>query len=176
MTEKKNFIREFSRYLHKTQRQDNFYSILVGHWTVLYPALSTQLILLTSKVGRVFVLISFHHKRARNFLIHLEYVGEYGPDNVRYKYPEIGRKYYEYRSNDTAAKTIQVTDSDWINAESGTEETSTVPTQYSLYPGQQQIEEIIKNYNNVPQKYFINEGYFLFDKSDLIKETYYWIK
>ena len=44
MTEKKNFIREFSRYLHKTQRQDNFCSILVGHWTVLYPTLSTQLI------------------------------------------------------------------------------------------------------------------------------------
>ena len=85
MTEKKNFIREFSRYLHKTQRQDNFCSILVGHWTVLYPPLSTQLILLTSKVGRVFVLIFFHHKRARNFLKHLEYVGEYGPDNVRYE-------------------------------------------------------------------------------------------
>ena len=85
MTEKKNFIREFSRYLHKTQRQDNFCSILVGHWTVLYPTLSTQLILLTSKVGCVFVLIIFHHKRARNFLKHLEYVGEYGPDNVRYE-------------------------------------------------------------------------------------------
>ena len=59
-----------------------------------------------------------------------------------------------------------------INTESGTEETSTVPTQYSFYPDQQQIEENIKNYNNVPQKYFINESYFLHDKSDLIKETY----
>ena len=64
------------------------------------------------------------------------------------------------------------TSSNLINTESGTEETSTVPTQYSFYPGQQQIEENIKNYNNVPQKYFINESYFLYDKSDLIKETY----
>ena len=59
-----------------------------------------------------------------------------------------------------------------INTESGTEETSTVPTQYSFYPGQQQTEESIKNCNNVPQKYFIKESYFLYDKIDLIKETY----
>ena len=51
-------------------------------------------------------------------------------------------------------------------------ETSTVPKQHSFYPVQQQIEENIKNYNNVPVKYFINESYFLYDKSDLIKETY----
>ena len=56
-----------------------------------------------------------------------------------------------------------------INTESGTEETSTVPTQYSFYSGQQQIEQDIKTYNNVPLKYFINEGYFLYDKNDLIK-------
>ena len=49
---------------------------------------------------------------------------------------------------------------------------STVWIQYSFYPVQQQIEENIKNYNNVPAKYFINESYFLCDKSDLIKETY----
>ena len=59
-----------------------------------------------------------------------------------------------------------------INKEFGTEETATVPTQYSFYPSQQQIEENIKSYNNVPQKYFINERFFLYDKSDLIKETY----
>ena len=59
-----------------------------------------------------------------------------------------------------------------INTESGTEETSTVPTQYSFYLGQQQAEESIKNYNHVPQKYFINESYFLYDKIDLKKETY----
>ena len=30
----------------------------------------------------------------------------------------------------------------------------------------------MKSYNNVPAKYFINESYFLYYKSDLIKETY----
>ena len=59
-----------------------------------------------------------------------------------------------------------------ISTESGTEETSTVPTQYSFYPGQQQIEKNTKSYNNDPVKYFINESYFLYGKSDLIKETY----
>ena len=59
-----------------------------------------------------------------------------------------------------------------LNIESGTEETSTVSTQYSFYPVQQQIEENIKKYNDVPLKNFINESYFLYDKSDLIKESY----
>ena len=58
-----------------------------------------------------------------------------------------------------------------INTESGTGETSTLPKQYSFYPGQQQVQENIKSYNNVPSKYVINESYFLYDKSDLIKET-----
>ena len=49
---------------------------------------------------------------------------------------------------------------------------STVPTQYLFYPVQRQIEENIKNYNNVPAKNFINKSYFLYDKTDLIKETY----
>ena len=139
MTEKNKFIREFSRNLHETQRQDNFHSTLIGHWTVLYLALSTQLLLLTSKVGRVFVPKFFHDKRARNFIKHLEYIGEYGPDNVRCEYQEIGRKYYEYRSNDTAAKTVHETDSGLPFLETYYKSigstvrafgTSTVPTQY----------------------------------------------
>ena len=59
-----------------------------------------------------------------------------------------------------------------LNTNSGTEEKSTVPTQYSFYPGQQQIVENIESFSKVPQKYFINESCFLYDKSDLIKETY----
>ena len=47
----------------------------------------------------------------------------------------------------------------------------TVPTQYLFYPVQQQIEENIKKYNDVPLKNFINESYFLYDKSALIKES-----
>ena len=39
-----------------------------------------------------------------------------------------------------------------LNIESATEETSTVPAQYLFYPVQQQTEENIKKYNNVPAK------------------------
>ena len=45
-------------------------------------------------MGRVFVRKFFYDKRAENFLKYLEYVGGYGPDNVRFEYPEAGRKYY----------------------------------------------------------------------------------
>ena len=34
------------------------------------------------------------------------------------------------------------------------------------------LRKIQKSYNNVPPKYFINESYFLYDKSALIKGTY----
>ena len=44
ITEKNIFLREFSRYLHKTERQNKFCNLQKGNWTVLYPALSTQLI------------------------------------------------------------------------------------------------------------------------------------
>ena len=59
-----------------------------------------------------------------------------------------------------------------LNIESGTAEASTVPTQYSFYPVQQQIEEKIKEYNAGLSKNFINESHFLYDKSGLIKESY----
>ena len=59
-----------------------------------------------------------------------------------------------------------------LNIESGTEEASTVPAEYSFYPVRQQIEEKIKEYDAVPSKNFINKSYFLYDKSGLIKESY----
>ena len=40
---KNNFLREFSRYLHKTERH-NFYSLQSGNWTFLDSALSRKLI------------------------------------------------------------------------------------------------------------------------------------
>ena len=72
ITEKSNFLREFNRYLHKTERQDNFYILQRGSWIVLYPTLTTQLIFFGNKVMRVLVTEFFHHKRARNFLKYLE--------------------------------------------------------------------------------------------------------
>ena len=58
-----------------------------------------------------------------------------------------------------------------INTESGTEEI-TVPTQHSFYPEQEAIEKNIKKYKDVAIFYFINKSYFLYDKIDLIKETF----
>ena len=59
-----------------------------------------------------------------------------------------------------------------INKNAGIEETSSVLTQASFFPEQKTIEEAIKNYNNVAIFYYLNESYFLYDKSDLTKETF----
>ena len=72
----------------------------------------------------------------------------------------------------TSLKTFFQPSQNLLNIESGTEEISAVSTQYSFYPVQQQIEEKIKEYNSVPVRNFVNESYFLYDKSDLVKETY----
>ena len=59
-----------------------------------------------------------------------------------------------------------------INSKTGTEETTSVPTQATFFPEQKTIEKNIKKYNDISTKYFVNESYFLYDKSNLIKETY----
>ena len=59
-----------------------------------------------------------------------------------------------------------------VNTESGTEEITAVSTQYSFYPEQEATEKIIKKYKDVGTFYFMNESYFLSNKSDLIKETF----
>ena len=76
-----------------------------------------------------------------------------------------------YPNLSTSLKNFFQPSQNLLNIEPGTEEISAVPTQYLFYPVQQQIEENIKKYD-VPAKYFINESYFWYDKSDLIKESY----
>ena len=61
---------------------------------------------------------------------------------------------------------------DLINKKRNTEDTSSVQTQNSSFPEQKTIEDSIKNYKNAPISYFINESYFFYNKSDLIKETF----
>ena len=61
---------------------------------------------------------------------------------------------------------------DLINENTQTESVSSVPTQYSFVPEQKTIEESIKHYNNVTISYYINECNFLYDKSNLINETF----
>ena len=41
-----------------------------------------------------------------------------------------------------------------------------------FYNNQKEITELIAEYNKLPGKYFVNESYFLYAKSNLIKNTY----
>ena len=61
---------------------------------------------------------------------------------------------------------------DLINNDRNTKQTSSAPTQNSFFPEQKVIEDSIKTYKNMPIKYYINESYFLYDKNDLLKETF----
>ena len=73
------------------------------------------MIFFNNKVRPVFVPKFFHNKRAENFLNYVEYVGEYGSDNVRCEYSKAERKYYEYKksTSGSSVKSLLITDSDW---------------------------------------------------------------
>ena len=190
---KKNEEIEFYNYFQHLQKFGFVweYSLLR---TVLHSLLLgvNQTLFYQNKVERIFVPKFYRDKRDTNFLKFLSYVGEYGPDNSRCEFPQIGRKYYEYKKSPpvSLSRAIQPNDLDWpfpqtyfknigltvrgfnffcpnlstslknffqpsqklLNIESGTEEASTVPTQYSFYPTQQQIEENIKNIIMFQQK------------------------
>ena len=57
----------------------------------------------------------YHEKRTKKFLKNLLYVGEYGPDNARREFSEIGGKYYIYKKKTTTGSSVRLilaTDSD----------------------------------------------------------------
>ena len=60
---------------------------------------------------------------------------------------------------------------DLMNKDRNTKQTSSAQTQNSFFPGQNVIDSI-KNYKNIPIKYYINESYFLYNKSELIKDRF----
>ena len=61
---------------------------------------------------------------------------------------------------------------DLINTKAGTEQTLSVPARAHFFPDQKAIEDHIKYSKNVPVVHYINESYYLYDKNDLIKETF----
>ena len=69
-------LRTVSGYLHNSPRQDNFYCFEIQQWTVLYPALSTQIIFFENKVGRISVPKSYYDKKGTNFFKFLSCVGD----------------------------------------------------------------------------------------------------
>ena len=58
------------------------------------------------------------------------------------------------------------------NSGSGQEETTTVLTRDIFFPEYKGIGDNIKNYKNTPTTHYINESHFLYDKSNLIKDTF----
>ena len=58
-----------------------------------------------------------------------------------------------------------------LNIENGLEEASNSFSSELFFPTEENIEDKIAEYNNFPTKYFVNENYFLYDKSNLIKQT-----
>ena len=67
--------------------------------------------------------------------------------------------------------TILNPSNDLINVESGLEEVENTLIDELFYTVKS-IKEKIEEYNAIPIKYFINESYFLYNKSNLIKNTF----
>ena len=59
-----------------------------------------------------------------------------------------------------------------INAQSVIEDIKNTLTDEIFYPIKKDIKEKIEEYKAIPTKNFINESYFLYDKSNLIKRTF----
>ena len=93
------YLRIFSQYLHKTPRQDDLYCFKPNQWTVLYSSLNNPNNFFENIVGRIFVPKFYHHKKDTNFLKLVSNIGQCGPDISHCKFPEIGRKLYEYKKN-----------------------------------------------------------------------------
>ena len=59
-----------------------------------------------------------------------------------------------------------------LNMASGTEEVDNVLIQNDFFLIQKDIKDKADKYNSVPEKNFVNESYFLYDKSNLILDTF----
>ena len=59
-----------------------------------------------------------------------------------------------------------------INVENNLENAENSITEELFFPSKKSIEKKIAEYNAIPTKNFINESYFLYDKSNLIKKTF----
>ena len=59
-----------------------------------------------------------------------------------------------------------------FNIENGLEEASNSFISEIFSPNKENIEDEIAEYNNFPTKHFVNETYFLYDESNLIKQTF----
>ena len=78
---------------------------------------------------------------------------------------------FTFKSAANNLSTILKPSNDLINVESGLEEVENTLIDELFYTVKK-IKEKIEEYNAIPIKHFINESYFLYNKSNLIKKTF----
>ena len=78
---------------------------------------------------------------------------------------------FTFKSAANNLSTILKLSNDLINVESGLEEVENTLIDELFYTVKK-IKEKIEEYNAIPIKHFINESYFLYNKSNLIKKTF----
>ena len=79
---------------------------------------------------------------------------------------------FEFKNVANNLSTILNPEDNLINKESNLEEVQNKITEDIFCPQKKDIEDKIIEYNDIPTKNFINESYFLYDKSNLIKKTF----
>ena len=84
----------------------------------------------------------------------------------------INRFSFEIEKVSTELKTILDPKDNLINLESGIEEINLPDEEKFLTKTEREIANKLSEYRAIPTKNFINESYFLYDKSNLIKKTY----
>ena len=91
-------------------------------------------------------------------------------------YQSIGFKIhgfsFEFKNAPNSIKNILNPNDGLINVENGTENADNNLTAEIFFPSEKSIKEKIAEYNAIPTKNYINESYFLYDKSNLIKKTF----
>ena len=112
------YFKNYSKKVHRTNRNDVFYCYYDKPDTVLSHYSNIKFIFYRKKIERLFVLKFYHDRNTVNFVKELQFVGEFDTiDKIGLsEIPAVfGRKLYEYRTKTGAAfnKFIEAKDNDW---------------------------------------------------------------
>ena len=86
----------------------------------------------------------------------------YTVDGFKFSFPKVK----------TAIKDILNPTKNLLNIENGLEDSSNSFSSELFFPSKENIEDKIAEYNNFPTKDFVNESYFLYNKSNLIRKKH----
>ena len=84
----------------------------------------------------------------------------------------VRRFSFTFKNAPNKLRAILNPSTDLINTESNLEEVENTLTGELFFPVKKYIKEKIEEYIAIPTKSFINESYFLYNKSNLIKKTF----